>query len=88
MNVRPVGEIEGDSPGAIIARIENRLKAGDLPGCLAQATSSPAAAAELLPWIEQVKTRIADNELDALEARNTCRDQGLKPGRLRANCPF
>ncbi len=70
VNVRPVGEIEGDSPGAVIARIENRLKAGDLPGVLAQGEQlTGPAAAELAPWIEQVGTRIkADNELDALEA--------------------
>lgn len=71
VNVRPVGEIEGDSPSAIIARVENRLKAGDLPGVVAQSDQfSGEAAVHLLPWIEQVKTRInADQELDALESR-------------------
>lgn len=71
VNVRPVGEIEGDSPGAIIARVENRLKAGDLPGVVEQSDPlAGEAAVQLLPWIEQVKTRInADRELDALESR-------------------
>ncbi|RIA45400.1 COG4223 family protein [Dichotomicrobium thermohalophilum] len=71
VNVRPVGEIEGDSPSAIIARMENRLKAGDLPGVVAQSDQlSGEAAVQLLPWIEQVKTRInANKELDAMESR-------------------
>ncbi len=71
VNVRPVGEIEGDSPGAIIARMENRLKAGDLQGVVAQSDDlSGAAAVQLVPWIEQVKTRInADAEMEALESR-------------------
>lgn len=71
VNVRPVGEIEGDRPSAIIARVENRLKAGDLPGVVAQSDQlSGKAAVQLLPWIEQVKTRInANQELNALESR-------------------
>jgi len=71
VNVRPVGEIEGDTPSAIIARVENRLKAGDLPGVLAQAEQLPApAATELSPWTQQVRTRVnAEKELDALETR-------------------
>jgi hypothetical protein len=71
VNVRPVGEIEGDSPRAIIARVENRLKAGDLSGVVAQSDQlSGEAAVQLLPWIEQVKTRInANQELNALESR-------------------
>lgn len=71
VNVRPVGEIEGDGPGAIVARMENRLKAGDLPGVVEQSDQlSGEAAVQLLPWIEQVKKRInADKEMDALESR-------------------
>ncbi len=71
VNVRPVGEIEGDTPSAIIARMENRLEAGDLPGVVAQSDGlTGAAAVQLVPWLEQVKTRIdAEKELDALEAR-------------------
>lgn len=69
VNVRPLGEIEGDGPGATIARIENRLKAGDLAGAVEQTDAlSGEAAVQLLPWVEQVKTRIAaDREMDALE---------------------
>ena len=71
VNVRPVGEIEGDSPSAIIARMENRLTAGDLPGVVGQSDQlSGEAAVQLVPWIERVKTRInASEELDALESR-------------------
>jgi len=70
VNVRPVGEIEGDSPSAIIARIENRLKAGDLAGVATQGEQLEGAPAQqLAPWLEQVRTRInADRELDVLEA--------------------
>jgi len=51
--------------------VENRLKAGDLPGVVEQSDPlAGEAAVQLLPWIEQVKTRInADRELDALESR-------------------
>jgi hypothetical protein len=71
VNVRPVGEIEGDSPRAIIARVENRLNAGDLQGVVEQSDQlSGEAAVQLLPWIQQVKTRINANiELSSLEAR-------------------
>jgi len=71
VNVRPVGEIEGDSPRAIIARVENRLNAGDLQGVVAQSDQlSGEAAVQLLPWIQRVKTRISANtELASLEAR-------------------
>ncbi len=71
VNVRPVGEIEGDSPRAIIARVENRLNAGDLQGVVEQSDQlSGEAAVQLLPWIQQVKTRINANiELASLEAR-------------------
>jgi len=78
VNVRPVGEIEGDSPAAIMARVENRLKAGDLPGVVEQSDQlSGEAAVQLLPWIERVKTRIAaTEELDALEARTLAAIKG------------
>ena len=71
VNVRPVGEIEGDSPRAIIARVENRLNTGDLQGVVEQSDQlSGEAAVQLLPWIQQVKTRINANiELSSLEAR-------------------
>jgi len=71
VNVRPLGEIEGDGPGATIARIENRLKAGDLTGAIEQTDAlSGEAAVQLLPWVEQVKTRIAaQKEMEAVETR-------------------
>jgi hypothetical protein len=71
VNVRPLGEIEGDGPGAIIARIENRLKAGDLHGAIEQTDAlSGEAAVQLLPWVQQARTRIeADKEMDAIETQ-------------------
>ncbi len=71
VNVRPLGEIEGDGPAAIIARIENRLKAGDLPGAIEQTDAlSGEAAVQLLPWVQQARTRIeADKEMEAIESQ-------------------
>lgn len=71
VNVRPLGEIEGDGPSAIIARIENRLQAGDLSAAIEQTDAlSGEAAVQLLPWVQRAKTRIeADKEMDAIEAR-------------------
>ncbi len=71
VNVRPLGEIEGDGPGAVIARIENRLKAGDLPAAVEQTDDlSGEAAVQLLQWVQQAKTRIeADREMDVIETR-------------------
>lgn len=71
VNVRPLGEIEGDGPAAVIARIENRLKAGDLPSAIEQTDDlSGKAAVQLLPWVQEAKTRIeADREMDAIETR-------------------
>jgi len=51
--------------------VENRLNAGDLQGVVEQSDQlSGEAAVQLLPWIQQVKTRINANiELASLEAR-------------------
>lgn len=58
VQVRPVGEAAGDTPGAIAARMETRLKAGDLSGALAQWETLPEAAkAASASFIEDVRAR-------------------------------
>ncbi len=78
VNVRPVGEIEGDGPGAVIARIENRLQAGELAAAIAHTDDlSGEAAVQLLPWVQQARTRIeADREMSAIETRVLTAIQG------------
>ncbi len=44
ITVRPVGSVEGDSPEAIVARIENKLQNGDLKGAQIEWQALPEAA--------------------------------------------
>lgn len=44
IRVRPVGSVEGDTPEAVIARIEDKLNNGDLKGAVLEWESLPAAA--------------------------------------------
>jgi hypothetical protein len=44
VEVRPVGEVEGGSAGAIVARMEERLKRGDLAAALEEGARLPVAA--------------------------------------------
>ena len=43
VEVRPVGEVEGASAGAVVARMEERLKRGDLAAALEEGARLPAA---------------------------------------------
>jgi hypothetical protein len=71
VQVRPTGEPEGDTPEAVIARIETRVEAGELGAALSETENlSGEAAVELLPWVNQVKNRLAANaEMNEIEAR-------------------
>lgn len=44
ITVRPVGSVEGDSPEAIVARIENKLQNGDLKGAQIEWQALPEVA--------------------------------------------
>jgi hypothetical protein len=44
VEVRPAGEVEGTSAGAIVARMEERLKRGDLAAALEEGARLPVAA--------------------------------------------
>jgi len=70
VDVRPVGEVEGEGPSAVIARIEQRLADGDLAAVVAAAEALSGKAADALrPWLAQVEARInADQEMDTLES--------------------
>jgi hypothetical protein len=52
IEVRPVGEIRGESAGAVVARIEARLQQNDLAGALDEAAHLPASAKTIAAdWI-------------------------------------
>ncbi len=52
VEVRPVGEIRGESAGAVVARIEARLQQNDLAGAIEQAGHLPLSAkAAAADWI-------------------------------------
>ncbi|WP_018689825.1 COG4223 family protein [Ahrensia kielensis] len=66
VQVRPVGEVEGETPGAIAARIETRLKSSDLAGALAQWETLPEAAKNVsAAFAEKMRARQSVDELVA-----------------------
>lgn len=57
---RPVTEQEGDDVGAILSRVEARLKEDDLAAALAEAETLPEdAQAALGDWLERLRARVA-----------------------------
>ena len=71
VRIRPTGEVEGETTGAILARAEARLAAGDLAAAVDElATLEPAAQAAMAAWIAPARTRLeAERLLAALNAR-------------------
>lgn len=66
VQVRPVGEVEGDTPGAIAARIETDLKAGDLAAALTEWDALPDAAKEASSdFMNTVQARLTVDQLVA-----------------------
>lgn len=60
VTVRPIGEIEGDTVEARLARAETRLSRGDLGGALGEiAGIDGGAAAALAPWKADAEARLA-----------------------------
>jgi hypothetical protein len=60
ISIRSVGETEGHSTDARLARGEVRLKAGDLAAAVKElATIGGAARDTLAPWMDQAKSRVA-----------------------------
>lgn len=67
VEVRPVGEPEGSTPGAIVARAETKLARGDLNGAIAEVESLPEPAkAAAAKWLEAARQR---RDSDALLRR-------------------
>jgi hypothetical protein len=60
VRIRPIEEIAGDEPAAVIARVEIKAARGDLPGALQELDKLPAAVrAPAQAWITKVQTRAA-----------------------------
>jgi hypothetical protein len=60
VRVRPVEDVPGDDPAAVLARIEVRATQADLAGALAELAKLPAAAqAPAQAWIAKAQARIA-----------------------------
>jgi hypothetical protein len=60
VRIRPIGEVAGDEPEAIIARAEFKSARGDLAGALAELSALPAGArAPAQGWISKAQGRVA-----------------------------
>ena len=71
VRVRKTGEVEGTTSEAILARMETRLKAGELNGVLEESKALTAPAREkAAPWLQQIEARnTIDRSLQMLEER-------------------
>ncbi|MBP2443341.1 hypothetical protein JOH51_000780 [Rhizobium leguminosarum] len=64
VSVRPVGNIDGESVEAIAARLEDKVKSGDLPGASAEWNNLPAAGKQASAAFKQsLEARIRVEEL-------------------------
>ena len=60
VRIRPVEEVAGDDPAAIIARVEIKAARGDVPGALTELGTLPAAVrAPAQAWIDKARARTA-----------------------------
>ncbi len=71
VSVRPVGEQPGEATGAVLARAESRLEAGNLQGAIATLEELDGGAREAMePWLEQARGRLmAEDTLSAVSAQ-------------------
>lgn len=71
VTVRRTGEISGDDTEAVVARMEERLKADDLAGAVAEGKAlKGAAAAAATPWLAEAHSRVeTETLLRTLSAR-------------------
>lgn len=66
VQIRPKGEVAGETPGAIAARIEERLKAGNLSAALTQWGTLPDAAKQVsTDFADQMRARLSVDEMVA-----------------------
>jgi hypothetical protein len=69
VTVRPVGNVQGDGVDAIAARMENKVRNGDLPGAVAEWNTLPDAAKSASAAFKQsldARIRVEDMVSDAL----------------------
>ncbi len=60
IRVRRTGNVSGDSTEAVVARVEGRLKDGDLVAALAEAQGLSGKAKDAAaPWLEKLQARVA-----------------------------
>lgn len=60
VNLRPVGNVEGDAATAVAARAEVKLNDGDLAGAVAEVNTLDGAAAEAAAsWLSDAEARLA-----------------------------
>jgi hypothetical protein len=84
VRVRPTGDVAGNSRAAIVARMEERLSAGDIEGALAEteALDAPARAAAA-DWLaraqEAMKARSQVQGLAARVAAGLAKSDGVAP---------
>lgn len=71
VTIRPVGLVEGDDAGAVLARAEVKLDAGDLAGAVAELDGLTGSAAEgAAAWRQDAESRMeAQKALSLLAAR-------------------
>lgn len=63
VRVRRTGEVKGDSTEAVIARMEVRIKNGDLKGALTESEGLTGPALDAaMPWLKQVRARLSVNQ--------------------------
>jgi hypothetical protein len=70
VRVRKTGDVEGADAEAVVARMETRLKSGDLEGVLTEAAGlAGASRAAAEPWLQSVSARLAvDRSIAGIEA--------------------
>jgi hypothetical protein len=71
VRIRRKGDVPGDSTPAILARVEHRLKLGELDAAIAEGEQLKGeAAAALAPWLDGLKAkRAVDDALARVEAK-------------------
>jgi hypothetical protein len=63
VRIRRKGDVEGEDTSALLARIEHRLRNGDLKAALAEAEKLNGPAAEAVaPWVAELKRKVAAEE--------------------------
>lgn len=71
VTLRRTGEIAGDDTDAVLARMEERVKRGDLSAALAEAKGLQGAAAEAAgPWVKDATARVTTTDLLAALTAN------------------